>query len=107
MFYINIAGEAQGVTGVVHDESNLYEELDGFQKLSFCAALYGIDKRRREQRAKELLDQFGLAQVGKWPFKSYSKGMKRKLTIASGIIHEPRILFLYEPTPGIDVMSAL
>ncbi|KPJ87419.1 MAG: ABC transporter [Spirochaetes bacterium DG_61] len=97
---------AQAVMGVVPDESNLYEELDGFQNLTFCASLYGIDRRRREQRAKELLEQFGLAQVGKRFFKSYSRGMKRKLTIAAGIIHEPKILFLDEPTTGIDVMSA-
>jgi len=92
--------------GVVPDESNLYDELDGFENLTFCAALYGTDRRRREQRAKELLEQFSLAQAGKRLFKAYSKGMKRKLTIAAGIIHEPKILFLDEPTTGIDVMSA-
>jgi ABC-2 type transport system ATP-binding protein len=92
--------------GVVPDESNLYEELDGFENLTFCAALYGMNRRMREQRARELLEQFGLAQVGKRPFKSYSKGMKRKLTIAAGIIHDPSVLFLDEPTTGIDVQSA-
>jgi ABC-2 type transport system ATP-binding protein len=53
-----------------------------------------------------LLDQFDLADARSKPFRSYSKGMKRKLTIAAGIIHAPKILFLDEPTTGIDVTSA-
>ena len=97
---------AQALMGIVPDESNLYDELDGFQNLTFCAALYGIDKAEREARAAELLEQFGLNQAGKRPFRAYSKGMKRKLTIAAGIIHRPKILFLDEPTTGIDVASA-
>jgi ABC-2 type transport system ATP-binding protein len=60
----------------------------------------------REKKAKELLQQFGLADAKKRPFGAYSKGMKRKLTIAAGIIHDPRVLFLDEPTTGIDVTSA-
>ena len=65
-----------------------------------------MEKHIREERAERLLRQFGLAEAGKRPFKAYSKGMKRKLTIAAGIIHEPKILFLDEPTTGIDVASA-
>lgn len=98
--------KAQNLIGIVPDESNLYEELDGFQNLSFCAALYGIPKHRREERARKLMRRFGLVDAGRKPFKAYSKGMKRKLTIAAGIIHEPKILFLDEPTTGIDVGSA-
>jgi ABC-2 type transport system ATP-binding protein len=97
---------AQAAMGVVPDDSNLYEELDGFGNLAFCAALYGLDRSTREQRACQLLEQFGLAEAAHRPFKAYSKGMKRKLAIAAGIIHAPRILFLDEPTTGIDVMSA-
>jgi len=97
---------AQALMGIVPDESNLYDELDGFQNLTFCAALYGIDKMEREARAGALLEQFDLKQAGKRPFRAYSKGMKRKLTIAAGIIHQPKILFLDEPTTGIDVASA-
>jgi len=98
--------KAQEKIGIVPDESNLYEEMDGFENLCFCASLYGIKKAEREHRAKELLQQFNLADAGKKPYKSYSKGMKRKLTIAAGIIHQPSILFLDEPTTGIDVASA-
>ena len=98
--------KAQQLMGIVPDESNLYEEMDGFQNLCFCGALYGMPKAKREKRAAELLVEFGLADAGKKKFNAYSRGMKRRLTIAAGIIHEPSILFLDEPTTGIDVASA-
>jgi ABC-2 type transport system ATP-binding protein len=98
--------KAQQIMGIVPDESNLYEEFDGLENLCFCAALYGLQKDEREKKAKELLETFGLAEAGRKPFRAYSRGMKRKLTIAAGIIHDPKILFLDEPTTGIDVASA-
>jgi ABC-2 type transport system ATP-binding protein len=97
---------AQHLMGIVPDESNLYPELTGYDNLFFCAALYGMPKSERAQRAQELLDKFDLSAAGARKFAAYSKGMKRKLTIAAGIIHNPRILFLDEPTTGIDVASA-
>lgn len=103
---VNDTKKAQQKIGIVPDESNLYDEMDGFENLCFCAALYGMKKKERERRARELLQLFGLDSVGKRPFRAYSKGMKRKLTIAAGIIHEPELLYLDEPTTGIDVESA-
>lgn len=97
---------AQHLMGIVPDESNLYPELTGFDNLCFCGALYGMSKHGRQARARELLDRFGLADAAGRKFAGYSKGMKRKLTIAAGIIHQPPILFLDEPTTGIDVASA-
>ncbi|MDY6908986.1 MAG: ABC transporter ATP-binding protein [Thermodesulfobacteriota bacterium] len=97
---------AQHLIGVVPDESNLYPELTGFENLCFCAALYGMERRERRGRARELLDAFGLADAATRKFGGYSKGMKRKLTVAAGIVHRPEILFLDEPTTGIDVASA-
>jgi ABC-2 type transport system ATP-binding protein len=97
---------AQHLIGVVPDESNLYPELSGFDNLCFCASLYGMRKNQRQKRARELLEIFGLSDAAYRKFAGYSKGMKRKLTIAAGIIHEPLILFLDEPTTGIDVVSA-
>ncbi|MFW5895100.1 MAG: ABC transporter ATP-binding protein [Bacillota bacterium] len=98
--------KVQQIIGIVPDESNLYDEMSGYENLVFCASLYGMPKDKREKRAKELLKRFALDDTGSRPFKAYSKGMKRKLTIAAGIIHEPEILFLDEPTTGIDVESA-
>jgi len=111
---INISGidctsnpkAAQHLVGTVPDESNLYPELTGFENLTFCAALYGMRKKERQKRAHELLDTFGLTDAADRKFAGYSKGMKRKLTFAAGIIHQPPILFLDEPTTGIDVASA-
>jgi len=97
---------AQHLIGVVPDESNLYPELTGFDNLCFCAALYGLERKERRARARELMDSFGLTEAASRKFSGYSKGMKRKLTIAAGIIHGPEILFLDEPTTGLDVASA-
>ncbi len=97
---------AQEGIGVVPDESNLYPELSGMENLSFCGALYGIPAEERRERATELLERFGLADVAGRRFAAYSRGMKRKLTIAAALIHRPSILFLDEPTSGIDVASA-
>lgn len=97
---------AQDLIGIVPDESNLYPELTGFDNLCFCAALYGMRKQQRRARAEELLETFGLQEAAQRKFGGYSKGMRRKLTIAAGIIHSPPLLFLDEPTTGIDVASA-
>lgn len=97
---------AQHLIGVVPDESNLYPELTGFENLCFCGALYGMARQARQERARELLTWFSLADAADRKFAGYSRGMKRKLTIAAGIIHRPEILFLDEPTTGIDVASA-
>ena len=96
----------QGYIGVVPDESNLYEELTGFENLCFCASLYGINRSKREAKARQLLEIFQLSDAADKRFKAYSKGMKRKLTIAASLVHEPEILFLDEPTTGIDVSSS-
>lgn len=96
----------QHLTGIVPDDSNLYPELSGFENLCFCASLYGMTKSNRQTRAHELLETFDLKEAAHRKFGGYSKGMKRKLTIAAGIIHNPKILFLDEPTTGIDVASA-
>lgn len=97
---------AQHLMGIVPDESNLYPELSGFDNLCFCGALYGMRKAEREGRAAELLGDFGLEEAAKRKFGGYSKGMKRKLTIAAALMHRPSLLFLDEPTSGIDIASA-
>jgi ABC-2 type transport system ATP-binding protein len=97
---------AQHLMGIVADESNLYPELTGFENLSFCGALYGMFRQDREARARQLLEHFALTDASDRKFAGYSRGMKRKLAIAAGLIHEPPILFLDEPTTGIDVASA-
>ncbi len=97
--------KAQKIIGVVADESNLYDEMSGYENLCFCGSLYGLSKETRKTRSNDLLDKFGLSNDAHKKFKAYSKGMKRKLTIAAALIHEPEILFMDEPTTGIDVVS--
>ena len=80
---------AQHLMGVVPDESNLYPELTGFENLSFCGSLYGMSKADRDSRARELLDRFGLADAAGRKFAGYSRGMKRKLTIACLLYTSP------------------
>jgi len=97
---------AQEIIGIVADESNLYDEMSGYDNLCFCGSLYGLSKNERENKATKLLNTFQLKEVAYKKYKAYSKGMKRKLTIAAALIHNPQILFLDEPTSGIDVASA-
>ncbi len=73
----------------------------------FVLLCMGCAKKEREAKALELLELFKLKDAGKRPFKAYSKGMRRKLTIAAALIHSPpQVLFLDEPTTGIDVESS-
>ncbi|MCU0960907.1 MAG: ABC transporter ATP-binding protein [Pirellulaceae bacterium] len=96
----------QHLMGIVPDDSNLYPELSGFDNLCFCGALYGMPRAERRRRATELLSRFGLSEVAARKFATYSRGMKRKLTIAAALMHRPAVLFLDEPTSGIDVASS-
>lgn len=97
--------KAKEIIGVVADESNLYDEMSGYHNLCFCGSLYGLSKGEREAKAEKLLNKFQLTGAANKKFKAYSKGMKRKLTIAAALMHNPKILFLDEPTTGIDVAS--
>jgi len=97
---------AQHLIGVVPDESNLYPELSGFENLCFSGALYGMRRDERRRKASELLDLFDLGDAASRKFSGYSKGMKRRLVIAAAIMHDPPLLFLDEPTSGIDVASS-
>jgi ABC-2 type transport system ATP-binding protein len=98
---------ARKLMGIVSETSNVYDDLTAWRNLMFSAELYGIGRSVREQRGQELLELFGL-----WPrrddkVRGFSKGMKRRLTLAMGLINEPRLLFLDEPTSGLDVQSNL
>ncbi|HDP79362.1 MAG TPA: ABC transporter ATP-binding protein, partial [Spirochaetes bacterium] len=103
--FTNCIRRAREIIGIVPDDSNLYGEMSGYENLCFCGALYGMPKKKREPKAKELLDIFQLSDAANRKFQAYSKGMKRKLTIAAALMHDPEILFLDEPTTGIDVAS--
>jgi len=92
--------------GVVPEISNLYDELSAMDNLIFMAQLYGVPREERLKRAEELLKIFKLYERKDSPFRTFSRGMKRALTIAASLIHNPKILFLDEPTVGLDVVAA-
>jgi ABC-2 type transport system ATP-binding protein len=93
--------------GIVHETSNIYDDLTAWQNLMFTAELYTVGKHEREKRGTELLGLFGLLERRHDKVHGFSKGMKRRLTLAMGLINNPRLLFLDEPTSGLDVQSNL
>ena len=93
--------------GIVHETSNIYTDLSAWQNLMFTAELYNVGKREREKRGADLLELFGLSERRNDKTNGFSKGMKRRLTLAMGLINHPRLLFLDEPTSGLDVQSNL
>jgi ABC-2 type transport system ATP-binding protein len=92
--------------GLVPEESNVYTELTAWGNLMFTARLYRVPRAERAVRAWELLETFGLWEKRDVKVEDYSKGMRRRLSIAMAIIHKPALLFLDEPTPGLDAQSA-
>jgi ABC-2 type transport system ATP-binding protein len=84
--------------GVVFDCQNLYQRMSGRDNLLFYARLYGVKKGRVD----EVLEQVGLTERARDRTQTYSNGMKQRLLIARGLLHEPMILFLDEPTRGLD-----
>lgn len=98
--------EAKKTIGVVPENSNVYDEMSAWDNLIFAAQLYRVPKAEREKKAKELLELFGLYERRKDRAGVFSKGMKRRLTIAAALVHMPTLLFLDEPTSGLDVQSS-
>jgi len=98
---------ARKTMGIVHETSNIYTDLTAWQNMMFTAQLYDVPKALREKRGRELLELFGLWERKDDKTNGYSKGMKRRLTIAMGLINDPRLIFLDEPTSGLDVQSNL
>ncbi len=97
---------AKAVSGYVPDEPNLYAKLSGRELLRFVADLYGLDRGRAERRAEELLRLFDLTGAADDPIDTYSHGMQQKTALAAGLLHDPRVLVLDEPTVGLDPKSA-
>jgi ABC-2 type transport system ATP-binding protein len=88
----------KALIGVVSENQNLYERMSGRENLAFAARLYGQDNRRVD----ESLDQVGLLDRAKDNVRHYSNGMKQRLLIARALLHRPQIIFLDEPTRGLD-----
>jgi ABC-2 type transport system ATP-binding protein len=91
--------------GFIPQDFSFYEELSPVQNLAFFGAWSGLRKRSIEKRTAELLEIMGLTEVRHQEVHEFSGGMKRRLNLAIGMIHQPEILFLDEPTVGVDVQT--
>lgn len=93
------------IIGIVPQELALYDELSGRENLSFWGQMYGLGGKTLKERCDQVLEQIGLADKADQRVKTYSGGMKRRVNIGVGLLHRPRLLFMDEPTVGIDPQS--
>lgn len=91
--------------GFVPQDFSFYQELSPAENLAFFGAWYGLRKKQVKQKTAELLEVLGLTGVANKPVQKFSGGMKRRVNLAIGVMHEPPILFLDEPTVGVDVQT--
>ena len=104
----DVVGEADEVRrriGIVFQEPTLDNKLTAFENLDFHARMYGMDKETRRRRIKDVLKLVGLEGKVNVLVENFSGGMQRRLEIARGLLHSPEVLFLDEPTLGLDVQT--
>ena len=92
-------------TGFVPDHYALYENLSGREYVNYIADLYGVSKEDRNARIEEYVERFNLQAAFDNPIKTYSHGMKQKITIMSALVHAPKLWILDEPLTGLDPES--
>lgn len=98
--------QAKACIGYVPDTPNLYGKLNAWEFLRFIGRLYRVPKPQVEQRATELLKMFDLEDAAGDLLEGYSHGMQQKMALAGALVHNPKVLFLDEPTVGLDPKSA-
>ncbi|HHE38246.1 MAG TPA: ABC transporter ATP-binding protein [Candidatus Cloacimonetes bacterium] len=91
--------------GIIPQEIALYDELTAFENLKFWGEIYSISKPELKKRCEEILKMVGLYDRRNDPLKKYSGGMKRRINIAAGLLHNPEIILMDEPTVGVDPQS--
>ena len=94
------------IIGLVAENVGLYEELSAYKNIDFYGKLYGIPEDQRKENIKHLLEELGLWDVRDRPVATFSKGMKQKVAIARALSHDPKILFMDEPTANLDPEAA-
>ena len=99
------SNEVRRIVGVVPQEYTADEDLTGLQNILLCGDLYGIPRSNSKQHAMELLELVELQDAANRKVSTYSGGMRRRLELASGLINYPKLLFLDEPTLGLDVQT--
>jgi ABC-2 type transport system ATP-binding protein len=99
------ANGVRNVTGIVPQEYTADEDLTGLENVFLCADLYGIPRNIAKERAADLLKLVELTDFKDKKVQTYSGGMRRRLELACGLINRPKVLFLDEPTLGLDVQT--
>ncbi|HVC22703.1 MAG TPA: ABC transporter ATP-binding protein [Candidatus Dormibacteraeota bacterium] len=98
--------ESRRHLGYVPDSAALYDRLTGSEMLQLAADLQGVSRERRRRRIPALLEAFDLSAVQGQLILSYSRGMRQKLALCAALVHDPQVLFLDEPTVGLDPRGA-
>ena len=101
------ARELRSCIGLSGQYAAVDEYLTGFENLDMVGRLYGLGRRASRERARELLERFDLVEAGDRTVKGYSGGMRRRLDLAGALVAKPRVLFLDEPTTGLDPRSRI
>ena len=102
--YLNLP-ECKKLIGVVPQEIALYDDLTAIENLKFWGTMYGVKGKQLATKTDELLQFLGLYDRKNHKVKTYSGGMKRRINIAAALLHNPKIVFMDEPTVGIDPQS--
>ena len=105
---IDVRADPQGVReriGLSGQYAAVDEYLTGFENLDMIGRLYRLGRQRSRERARELLERFDLTEAADRPVKTYSGGMRRRLDLAGALVASPQVLFLDEPTTGLDPRS--
>jgi ABC-2 type transport system ATP-binding protein len=100
------AGRIRRMVGILTERSGFYENLTAVKNLRFYADLYHVDHRRADATIELLLDTFGMSRWKEAKVGGFSKGMRQKLALIRCLVHDPEVLFLDEPTAGLDPASA-
>lgn len=92
-------------TGILTEHAGMYDHLSGLDNLLFFGQVFGLTKAESQARAMQLLEKLELSEAAEVKLKSYSTGMRQRLSLARTLIHRPKVLFLDEPTSGLDPES--
>ncbi|MCY3539445.1 MAG: ATP-binding cassette domain-containing protein [Acidimicrobiia bacterium] len=97
--------EVRKIIGLSGQYAAVDKDLTGFENLDMIGRLYHLGRKKSRSRARELLERFDLSEAGDRPVKTYSGGMRRRLDLAGALVAESPVLFLDEPTTGLDLIS--
>ncbi len=103
--YKNDKNKLKQLIGIVPQEYALYPSLTAFENLVYFGSMYGLKGKKLKTQINEALEKLGLIKFSNKKIETFSGGMKRRINLIASILHEPKVLFLDEPTVGVDVQS--